>query len=387
MCGDDFVDFCSFSSPSGWPTTTTATSTGYTMTEPSTIDTLTKHDNGPDFKDQLRNAVVPVAEPQQQQQERPTFATEARIPLVDASPVSYSLIDNERIELEVRNRRLEEIILQQHQQQQQQLTTPTPTPALSTKKVWIRLGMLVTVVVVSLAAMIAGIYCGTAAGNCRRGGVGGNGSVSSPIAALAASPPSLPPLSAPPSRPPSTLSPVTTAADTSTWICNIGDSNVGEVTIDWGHTKGDATWACNEWRAACENSSCAAAPAESKWNCFIDMKKVGNVTINSGHMVGDAVLACNAWKIGGCAGQCSAGSSWNCKRGNETVADPVEIWWSNNDQGAATWACNEWRKPQCNNSCQAENWIWTYTYSNNPNTTASSAPTAAPSPASRHSPL
>ncbi|MEM8779034.1 MAG: hypothetical protein AAGF26_09210 [Cyanobacteria bacterium P01_G01_bin.49] len=39
--------------------------------------------------------------------------------------------------------------------------------------------------------------------------------------------------------------------NTTTWACVHGNTVVGEVTIWWGHTTGDAAWACNNWVAAC----------------------------------------------------------------------------------------------------------------------------------------
>ncbi len=37
----------------------------------------------------------------------------------------------------------------------------------------------------------------------------------------------------------------------STWECKKDGNKVAEVTIDWGHGKDDAVWACNEWRGEC----------------------------------------------------------------------------------------------------------------------------------------
>jgi hypothetical protein len=38
-----------------------------------------------------------------------------------------------------------------------------------------------------------------------------------------------------------------TASDTSRWNCMFQGHNVAEVDIWWGHTAGDAAWACNNW--------------------------------------------------------------------------------------------------------------------------------------------
>lgn len=42
------------------------------------------------------------------------------------------------------------------------------------------------------------------------------------------------------------------------WDCYLGDTviSAGE-SIHWGHTSGDASWACNEWKGNC-NKSCTA---------------------------------------------------------------------------------------------------------------------------------
>ncbi len=37
----------------------------------------------------------------------------------------------------------------------------------------------------------------------------------------------------------------------STWDCKKDGNKVAEVTIDWGHAKDDAVWACNEWKGEC----------------------------------------------------------------------------------------------------------------------------------------
>lgn len=147
------------------------------------------------------------------------------------------------------------------------------------------------------------------------------------------------------------------AVDSSSWACNRGTQKVGEVTIDWGHGEDEAAWACNAWEADC-GEACSAEPAVSTWSCYIDKRKAGTVSIDWGHTAADAAWACNAWKIGDCSGNCVAGSSWDCKLSSGDVVAEVEIWWSNTDEAAA-WACNKWID-NCNDSCQAENWIWIY---------------------------
>lgn len=46
--------------------------------------------------------------------------------------------------------------------------------------------------------------------------------------------------------------------NTSTWNCYLPGNTwpVAAVTIDWGHTKADAVWACNAWRTSECNNQC-----------------------------------------------------------------------------------------------------------------------------------
>lgn len=51
------------------------------------------------------------------------------------------------------------------------------------------------------------------------------------------------------------------------WSCNRKDNrqHTGDVAIWWGHTPGDASWACNQWIAACKNNGgCNAAKANPR---------------------------------------------------------------------------------------------------------------------------
>jgi hypothetical protein len=47
----------------------------------------------------------------------------------------------------------------------------------------------------------------------------------------------------------------------SKWYCWKWGSVVSQVEIWWGHTAGDAGWACNEWRKSECNGECTASPA------------------------------------------------------------------------------------------------------------------------------
>ncbi len=38
------------------------------------------------------------------------------------------------------------------------------------------------------------------------------------------------------------------------WDCYLHNQKVGNVKIWWGHTQGDAAWACNNWISTCGNN-------------------------------------------------------------------------------------------------------------------------------------
>lgn len=44
------------------------------------------------------------------------------------------------------------------------------------------------------------------------------------------------------------------AQRTTTWRCWHNGVAQGTVSIWWGHTAGDAAWACNNWISACGNA-------------------------------------------------------------------------------------------------------------------------------------
>jgi hypothetical protein len=59
---------------------------------------------------------------------------------------------------------------------------------------------------------------------------------------------------APVSRP---IGGVRASGETSHWDCHLvfaGAPRVGAVDIWWGHTAGDATWACNHFLSECKDS-------------------------------------------------------------------------------------------------------------------------------------
>jgi hypothetical protein len=44
-----------------------------------------------------------------------------------------------------------------------------------------------------------------------------------------------------------------------TWTCYNKAKSVGDVTIWWGHNRGDAEWACNNWISTCgDEGGCTA---------------------------------------------------------------------------------------------------------------------------------
>lgn len=40
----------------------------------------------------------------------------------------------------------------------------------------------------------------------------------------------------------------------SSWKCTLNGVDKGSTTIWWGHTEGDAGWACNNWNANCQGN-------------------------------------------------------------------------------------------------------------------------------------
>lgn len=89
-----------------------------------------------------------------------------------------------------------------------------------------------------------------------------------------------------------------------------------DMEINWGHTAGDAKWACDKWVQSCTNGGgCDAYPAGSpapvqktKWDCYRDNTlQQRNVEIDWGHGAGDAKWACDQW-VQGCknGGGCQA---------------------------------------------------------------------------------
>lgn len=107
---------------------------------------------------------------------------------------------------------------------------------------------------------------------------------------------------------------------TTLWPCLKDDKQVAHVVIDWGHKPGDAAWACNNWNSDDCGGSCSVKG--SKWGCYAPrdsefitdgtgLKMVETVEIWWGHTSGDAKWACNQWH-----------SSKKCKN-NKCKAYPV----------------------------------------------------------------
>jgi EGF-like domain len=93
------------------------------------------------------------------------------------------------------------------------------------------------------------------------------------------------------------------------WACLKNGYAVDYVSIWWGHTSGAGQWACNSWISFCGGQCKASALklTESNWYCYgVDpMIYVGQAKIWWGHSKGDATWACNNWnanckKYGGC---------------------------------------------------------------------------------------
>jgi hypothetical protein len=53
-----------------------------------------------------------------------------------------------------------------------------------------------------------------------------------------------------------TYIPTTQAEETSSWVCFKGGTVVGNAYIWWGHSPGDALFACNEWEEGCAKGAC-----------------------------------------------------------------------------------------------------------------------------------
>jgi hypothetical protein len=93
------------------------------------------------------------------------------------------------------------------------------------------------------------------------------------------------------------------------WVCMKGGYALTAVSIWWGHTSGVGQWACNNWIPDC-GGKCVASQqkiAQSNWYCYgLDpMIYVGEAKIWWGHSKGDATWACNSWvstckQYGGC---------------------------------------------------------------------------------------
>jgi len=93
------------------------------------------------------------------------------------------------------------------------------------------------------------------------------------------------------------------------WTCQKYGYAIVSVSIWWGHNTNAAAWACNNWISFC-GGSCTTSQnklAESSWYCYgLDpMIYVGQANIWFGHSKGDASWACNMWmpncqKYGGC---------------------------------------------------------------------------------------
>lgn len=102
------------------------------------------------------------------------------------------------------------------------------------------------------------------------------------------------------------------------WSCLKNGFVVDHVSIWWGHTSGDAGWACNYWVPFCAGQ-CQASKAKitsSTWNCYgLDpLVWVGTANIWWGHSQGDAGWACNNyWGPSACGkyGGCIAKHSWS----------------------------------------------------------------------------
>ena len=93
------------------------------------------------------------------------------------------------------------------------------------------------------------------------------------------------------------------------WACMKDGYAVDTVSIWFGHTRSTAQWACNSWVPFCDGKciSSALKLKDSSWYCYgVDpMVYVGQTKIWWGHTTGDATWACNSYNsacqnFGGC---------------------------------------------------------------------------------------
>lgn len=139
-----------------------------------------------------------------------------------------------------------------------------------------------------------------------------------------------------------------------TWACYNPNRQryVSSVKIWWGHTAGDGSWACNNWRGgACKNSCSAVEVTKSHWNCYRhnDLKFMAQVEIFWGHDVESGVSACNN-QVDGCSkdpGGCLVtgaahwdddSNTWGCDA--LKVADGCSRG-TNDEKAALGFACNQ----------------------------------------------
>jgi Notch-like protein len=101
------------------------------------------------------------------------------------------------------------------------------------------------------------------------------------------------------------------------WACLKDGYAVDYVSIWWEHTSTAAQWACNNWFwiSSCKGQCKASALklTDSNWYCYgLDpMVYVGQAKIWWGHSKGDAGWACNAWNpICNIYGGCIAKNVW-----------------------------------------------------------------------------
>jgi hypothetical protein len=100
------------------------------------------------------------------------------------------------------------------------------------------------------------------------------------------------------------------------WVCIKNGYALTAVSIWWGHTSGDGQWACNAWYSYCDGKCTASQQKINKsfWYCYgLDpMIYLGTTTVSWGsNSKGDATWACNNW-IDSCKqyGGCVAKNAW-----------------------------------------------------------------------------
>lgn len=140
----------------------------------------------------------------------------------------------------------------------------------------------------------------------------------------------------------------------SKWKCMQGTTEVTTMDIWWGHTSGDAAWACNSWNSQCGNAAggCTATAIASNTTTSTTDNSNTNTNNNNNQQSSQSSTTSQTTTTTGDV-QCANGSDgkcyskWKCMLGSKDMGD-LDIWWGHTS-GDAVWACNNWNS-QCGNT-------------------------------------